>query len=44
MKEKILIEVYEKIEGKGIWIPFSEVDKYCKNCIIRIIVLFNKRF
>ena len=28
MKEKILIEVYEKIEGKGIWIPFSEVDKY----------------
>lgn len=28
VKEKVLLDVYEKIEEKGIWIPFSEVEQY----------------
>jgi hypothetical protein len=37
----VIRKVYEKIEARGIWIPFSEVEKYCFSKTTKVIKGFN---
>lgn len=40
---QILIEVYEAIQEKDIWIPMGEVEKYFKGKITRYIHSYQKQ-
>ncbi|MED2737074.1 hypothetical protein [Bacillus toyonensis] len=36
-RDEIVRQVYEKIEARGIWIPFGELEKYCFSNTTKVV-------
>lgn len=43
-RDEVISSLYEKIQDRGIWIPYHEVEKYTFSKITKIVKSFKKQF
>lgn len=40
-RDEVILQVYEEIDSRGIWIPFNELEKYCFGKINKVSKDYN---